>query len=132
MRLLVIEDEGDLAEAIARGLRQAGYAVDVAFDGKQELELASFNDYDLLVLADEPTGNLDSHTSLQIIAILQELNARGLTVVLVTHETDITGYCQRQVKFRDGKVVDDMLNVTPASAREQLGPRTVGDPMLLG
>ncbi len=50
MRLLVIEDEGDLAEAIARGLRQAGYAVDVAFDGKQGLELASINDYDLLVL----------------------------------------------------------------------------------
>lgn len=50
MRLLVIEDEGDLAEAIARGLRQAGYAVDVAFDGKQGLELASINDYDVLVL----------------------------------------------------------------------------------
>lgn len=78
-----------------------------------------------LVLADEPTGNLDSHTSLQIIAILQELNARGLTVVLVTHEPDIANYCQRQVKFRDGKVVGDVLNATPALAREQIGPRTV-------
>lgn len=60
-----------------------------------------------LFLADEPTGNLDSQTSTQIIAILQELNARGLTVVLVTHEPDIANCAKRQVKFRDGRVVDD-------------------------
>jgi putative ABC transport system ATP-binding protein len=60
-----------------------------------------------LFLADEPTGNLDSHTSDQIIAILQELNARGLTVVLVTHEADIASNARRQVKFRDGRIVDD-------------------------
>jgi putative ABC transport system ATP-binding protein len=60
-----------------------------------------------LFLADEPTGNLDSHTSVQILAILQELNARGLTVVLVTHEADIASYARRQVKFRDGRIVDD-------------------------
>ncbi|HEV2582213.1 MAG TPA: ABC transporter ATP-binding protein [Ktedonobacteraceae bacterium] len=60
-----------------------------------------------LFLADEPTGNLDSQTSTQIISILQELNARGLTVVLVTHEPDIASYAQRQVKFRDGRIVGD-------------------------
>ena len=60
-----------------------------------------------LFLADEPTGNLDSHTSAQIIAILQELNAQGLTVVLVTHEADIASHARRQVKFRDGRIVDD-------------------------
>ena len=78
-----------------------------------------------LVLADEPTGNLDSHTSLQIIAILQELNARGLTVVLVTHEPDIASYCQRQVRFRDGKIVDDTINPAPALAKGQLPQKTV-------
>ena len=78
-----------------------------------------------LLLADEPTGNLDSHTSLQIIAILQELNARGLTVVLVTHEPDIANYCQRQVRFRDGKVVDDTINPTPGVAQSQLSRKTV-------
>ena len=60
-----------------------------------------------LFLADEPTGNLDSRTSVQIMAILGELNARGLTVVLVTHEPDIAAYAHRQVKFRDGRIVDD-------------------------
>jgi len=60
-----------------------------------------------LFLADEPTGNLDSQTSAQIMGILQELNARGLTVVLVTHEADIARYAHRQVKFRDGRIVDD-------------------------
>ena len=60
-----------------------------------------------LFLADEPTGNLDSQTSEQIIAILQELNARGLTVVLVTHEPDIARHAQRQVRFRDGRIVED-------------------------
>ena len=58
-------------------------------------------------LADEPTGNLDSKTSLQIIAILQELNMCGLTVVMVTHEPDIASYAHRQVTFRDGRIVED-------------------------
>lgn len=71
-----------------------------------------------LFLADEPTGNLDSQTSIQIIAILQELNARGLTVVLVTHEPDIASYAKRQVKFRDGRVVDDTEVSAPVIVRE--------------
>jgi putative ABC transport system ATP-binding protein len=69
-----------------------------------------------LFLADEPTGNLDSYTSIQIIAILQELNALGLTVVLVTHEPDIAAYAKRQVKFRDGRVINDAPNSTPEVA----------------
>jgi|SRR5690348_122441 len=71
-----------------------------------------------LFLADEPTGNLDSTTSLQIISILQELNARGLTVILVTHEPDIATCAKRQVKFRDGRVVEDTGIVTPVIVRE--------------
>ncbi|HVB76011.1 MAG TPA: ABC transporter ATP-binding protein [Ktedonobacteraceae bacterium] len=74
-----------------------------------------------LFLADEPTGNLDSQTSMQIIAILQELNARGLTVVLVTHEPDIAAYAKRQVKFRDGRVLEDMPNPLPIVARLNFG-----------
>ncbi|MGI8916896.1 MAG: ABC transporter ATP-binding protein [Chloroflexota bacterium] len=70
-----------------------------------------------LILADEPTGNLDSRTSVEVIAILQELNAAGITIVLVTHEPDIAAYCKRNVVFRDGKVVRDTLvpNVRRAS-----------------
>jgi putative ABC transport system ATP-binding protein len=70
-----------------------------------------------LILADEPTGNLDSRTSVEVLAVLQELNAAGITIVLVTHEPDIAAYCKRNVVFRDGKVVRDTLvpNVRRAS-----------------
>ncbi|HET9922132.1 MAG TPA: ABC transporter ATP-binding protein [Ktedonobacteraceae bacterium] len=73
-----------------------------------------------IILADEPTGSLDSHTSLEIMLILQRLNTRGITVVLVTHDAGIASYCQRQIKFRDGKVIEDSNNPEPVSAREQL------------
>jgi putative ABC transport system ATP-binding protein len=64
----------------------------------------------LLLLADEPTGNLDSRTSVEIIATLQDLNRDGLTIALVTHETDIAQYAQRVVSFRDGLVSSDVMN----------------------
>jgi len=60
-----------------------------------------------LVLADEPTGNLDTHTSVEVLSVFQELNAQGITIVLVTHEHDIAQYCKRVVELRDGHVVRD-------------------------
>lgn len=60
-----------------------------------------------LILADEPTGNLDSHSSVEIMGIFQELNRQGITVVLVTHENDIANYTKRIVRFLDGKIVSD-------------------------
>jgi putative ABC transport system ATP-binding protein len=60
-----------------------------------------------LLLADEPTGNLDSRTSLEVMALFQELNRSGLTVVLVTHETDIARHAQRIVVLKDGRVASD-------------------------
>jgi putative ABC transport system ATP-binding protein len=60
-----------------------------------------------LLLADEPTGNLDSHTSIEIMGIFQRLNQGGMTVVMVTHELDIARYCQRTVIMRDGRIVTD-------------------------
>lgn len=60
-----------------------------------------------LILADEPTGNLDSHASVEIMALFQELHASGMTVVLVTHEPDIAEYTERIVTFRDGKIISD-------------------------
>src|SRR6266852_2498472 len=69
-----------------------------------------------LLLADEPTGNLDSRTSLEIMAVLQALNQQGLTIVLVTHEADIAAYTKRQVTFRDGRVIQDEPVLAPRSA----------------
>ncbi len=73
-----------------------------------------------LILADEPTGNLDSRTSVEIMAILQRLNGSGATILLVTHEPDIAGYCRRKVVFRDGHLRSDEPNRNPVSAVEAL------------
>jgi putative ABC transport system ATP-binding protein len=73
-----------------------------------------------LLLADEPTGNLDTHTSVEIMAILQRLNTAGLTVALVTHEPDIAAYAERQIAFRDGVIERDTLNQTPRRAADEL------------
>jgi len=63
-----------------------------------------------LVLADEPTGALDSRTGIEIMVLLQQLNREGITIVLVTHEHDIAAYADRIIHFRDGRVVDDLRN----------------------
>ena len=60
-----------------------------------------------ILFADEPTGNLDSKSSTEIMAIFQELHAKGMTVVLVTHETDIAKYTERIINFFDGQIIDD-------------------------
>jgi len=64
----------------------------------------------LLILADEPTGALDSRTSLEIMALFQQLNRQGMTVVLVTHEHDVARYARRIISFKDGRVVSDAGN----------------------
>ncbi|MGA2853235.1 MAG: ABC transporter ATP-binding protein [Verrucomicrobiota bacterium] len=66
-----------------------------------------------LLLADEPTGNLDSRTSIEIMGVFQKLNDQGITIVMVTHELDVAHYTKRMVVMRDGKVVGD----TPVTNR---------------
>jgi putative ABC transport system ATP-binding protein len=61
-----------------------------------------------LVLADEPTGNLDSHSSNEVMAILDQLNASGRTVVLITHEDDVAAHASRQLRLVDGQIVSDV------------------------
>jgi len=64
-----------------------------------------------LILADEPTGALDSKTSLEIMKILNDLHSKGITIVLVTHEDDIANYGSRIIKMKDGKIIEDKKNV---------------------
>ena len=81
-----------------------------------------------LVLADEPTGNLDSRTSIEIMGIFQDLNAHGITIILVTHEHDISQYATRVIEMRDGVIIGDVPVRDRRDARRDLAalPRTNG------
>ncbi|MBM4182110.1 MAG: ABC transporter ATP-binding protein [Betaproteobacteria bacterium] len=73
-----------------------------------------------LILADEPTGALDTRTSLELMALFQELNEAGITLVLVTHEPDIAAFAKRVLVFRDGQLVEDRRVEQPQRAAEML------------
>ena len=73
-----------------------------------------------LILADEPTGNLDSRSSAEILAIFQRLNDAGKTVVMVTHEPDVAEHCRRIVRMRDGIVSGDEIVARPRRAEDEL------------
>jgi putative ABC transport system ATP-binding protein len=73
-----------------------------------------------VILADEPTGNLDTRTSVEILALLQRLNRAGLTIVLVTHEPDIATYAGRVLTFRDGRLLSDDQRPAPLDAAAAL------------
>ena len=79
---------------------------------------ALVNDPDLIV-ADEPTGNLDSKASVEVMAVLQDLWRQGKTIILVTHEPDIAAYAPRLVTLKDGKIVGDQRH-EPRSAKDEL------------
>ncbi|MGZ8156919.1 MAG: ABC transporter ATP-binding protein [Burkholderiales bacterium] len=74
----------------------------------------------LLILADEPTGALDTRTSFEVMGLMQDLNRGGMTVVLVTHESDVASFASRMIGFRDGRVVRDERNAHPADAHLRL------------
>jgi len=73
-----------------------------------------------LILADEPTGNLDSHSSIEIMALFQALNQQGITIVLITHEPDIAQFAKRCVRVRDGLINSDELVSNPLDAIKEL------------
>jgi putative ABC transport system ATP-binding protein len=80
-----------------------------------------------LILADEPTGNLDTRTSVEIMALLQGLNDNGMTVILVTHEADIAKYARRTLLFRDGRLRQDEPVAAPRRAADEVPALGDGD-----
>jgi putative ABC transport system ATP-binding protein len=73
-----------------------------------------------ILLGDEPTGALDSRTGQEVLSIFQDLNRQGRTVVLVTHDEHVAAHCKRVVVLRDGKIVEDRIQVEPLDARAEL------------
>jgi putative ABC transport system ATP-binding protein len=73
-----------------------------------------------LILADEPTGNLDSRTTIEVMSLFQELNAQGITIVLVTHEPEVAQYAHRIVEVRDGRIRRDVAVPAPRRAADDL------------
>ncbi len=72
----------------------------------------------VIILADEATGNLDTRTSFSILMLFQELHAKGRTIIFVTHNPELSQYSSRNIVLRDGKIISDTYNDSPASARE--------------
>lgn len=92
------------------GLESKAYSLPNQISGGQQQRVAiarALINRPSLILADEPTGNLDSHTSTEVMELFESLNRDGITIVLVTHEPDIARYAQRQVRFLDGCIVSD-------------------------
>ncbi|MEO8717711.1 MAG: ABC transporter ATP-binding protein [Burkholderiales bacterium] len=111
-------------EMLARvGLAERAHHLPQQLSGGQQQRVAiarALVTQPVLILADEPTGALDSRTSLEIMALFQELNRQGMTVVLVTHEGDVARFARRVLRFLDGRVIADDANGAPADAQRLL------------
>jgi putative ABC transport system ATP-binding protein len=113
--------DGARAERTVR--RSATAGSDRASVGDQTIDLARRRAYrqpGSILLADEPTGNLDSRTSIDVLALFQELNTQGITILLVTHEPDIATYTSRIVELRDGRIIRDEAAYDRRAARLDL------------
>jgi ABC-type lipoprotein export system ATPase subunit len=92
------------------GLSERAHHMPTQLSGGQQQRVAiarALVNRPMLILADEPTGALDTQTSAEVMQLLTRLNEQGMTVVLVTHESDIASYARRKIVFRDGRVVED-------------------------
>jgi putative ABC transport system ATP-binding protein len=124
----------DKAEQVlaAVGLQGRGDHTPSQLSGGQQQRVAIaralINDPEVL-LADEPTGNLDSRTSVEVMEIFQSLNEKGITIIMVTHEQDIASYARRNIVMKDGVVRSDQLVQNRLNARTELERITATDAM---
>jgi putative ABC transport system ATP-binding protein len=122
-----VERQRRAEDALARvGLRDRMAHMPSQLSGGQQQRVAiarAIANRPLLLLADEPTGNLDTKTSVEVMALFQELGAAGMTVVLVTHEPDVARFAARVVTLRDGRIASDVRQVSePARVRPEGAP----------
>jgi putative ABC transport system ATP-binding protein len=114
------EKAGEILDAVGLAGREDHHPSQLSGGQQQRVAIARalINDPEI-VLADEPTGNLDSRTSIEIMDIFQKLNDRGITIVMVTHETDIAAFAKRNITMRDGTVQSDQAVVRRISAASE-------------
>jgi putative ABC transport system ATP-binding protein len=115
------------AKALARlrevGLAERAYHQPSQLSGGEQQRVAiarALANDPILILADEPTGALDSRTSVEVMGLFQQLNDKGITVVVVTHEADVAAFTRRILSFRDGRLVNDNPVPSPRRAAEVL------------
>lgn len=118
----------DALEMVGLGERTHHYPSQLSGGQQQRVAIArALVNSPSIVLADEPTGNLDSRTSVEVMEVFQRLNSDGITIILVTHEPDIAQFAKRQIVFRDGKIRADKANNSQKVASEAITEMPVID-----
>jgi putative ABC transport system ATP-binding protein len=105
------------------GLSQRADHVPSQLSGGQQQRVAiarSLVNNPQVLLADEPTGNLDTKTSVEVMGVFQKLNDQGITILMVTHELDIAQYCKRNLILRDGRIVNDVMIKNRLNAEQEI------------
>jgi len=115
-------------KAVNLGDRMKSYPNQLSGGQQQRVAIARalIND-PVMILADEPTGNLDTKTSYEIMLLLQELNKKGVTILCVTHEPDISTFTGRTIILKDGKIIKDARNERIRSAGDALSSLRAND-----
>jgi ABC-type lipoprotein export system ATPase subunit len=123
-----VRAERAAAVLAAVGLADRGHHLPSQLSGGQQQRVAiarALVNHPVLILADEPTGTLDTKTGLEVLGLLKNLNRTGITVVLVTHDADIAGFARRMISLRDGRVIDDRMQASALDTRPVLDPLPV-------